>query len=130
MDTNSPPTAASEAPPTPDATAKARAEADSRALDAAKRGMQLVNFRLTEIAQAAQAARSNAGMGAPTGAIDALEQQRLAAAADLFHKLGLRALGVPDAQPAPAATNGGVTPSAAADNPLDQLRKRRAANAG
>jgi len=67
---------------------------DNDALKTAKVGLMLVHAKLLEVAQAAQAARAG---GAGSGAtIDALEQQRLAAAADLWHKIGLRAVGDPE----------------------------------
>lgn len=72
---------------------------DGSALNAAKLGLQLCMTRLGEIGQAAQQARQNAGVGGVggvVGSIDALEQQRLAQAVDLWHKVGLRAIGDPE----------------------------------
>lgn len=67
---------------------------DNNALKTAKVGLTLVHAKLVEIAQAAQAARAG-GAGSGT-VIDALEQTRLAQAADLWHKIGLRAVGDPE----------------------------------
>lgn len=79
------------------AMAREATNLDGRALDAAKMGLQLVVARLAEIGQAAQRARSENGVGGGSGAtIDAQEQQRLAQAADLWHKVGLRAVGDPE----------------------------------
>lgn len=71
---------------------------DNHALTAAKTGLQLCQARLVEIGQAAQAARAGSNPGAPSsgGAIDALEMTRLGQAVDLFHKIGLRAVGDPE----------------------------------
>lgn len=72
---------------------------DSKALSAAEAGIGLCMARLQEIGAAHQAARAAAGPGgASSGAIDALEQTRLAQAIDLWHKIGLRAVGEPEAQ--------------------------------
>lgn len=58
---------------------------DSSALDAAKLGIGLVKARLAVIAEKRE-----------LEGIDALEQQRLAAAVDLWHRVGLRAVGDPE----------------------------------
>jgi hypothetical protein len=72
---------------------------DTKALSAAEAGIGLCMARLQEIGQAHQTARTAAGPGAAsTGVIDALEQTRLAQAIDLWHKIGLRAVGEPEAQ--------------------------------
>lgn len=70
---------------------------DSTALTASKTGLQLCIAKLSEIGSAAQKARTAAGPGGGSGGvIDALEQQRLAAAVDLWYKIGLRAVGDPE----------------------------------
>lgn len=79
------------------ASAKHAADLDGRALNAAQMGLQLCISRLAEIGQAAQRARSEAGVGGGGPVtIDAQEQQRLAQAVDLWHKIGLRAVGDPE----------------------------------
>jgi hypothetical protein len=79
------------------AMSKEATNLDGRALDASKLGLQLAVTRLTEIGQAAQRARSEAGPGGGSGGvIDAQEMQRLAQAVDLWHKIGLRAVGDPE----------------------------------
>jgi hypothetical protein len=79
------------------AMSQAAVALDGRALDAAKTGLQLCIARLAEIGQQAQANRaaSNA-TGAAASGIDAQEQTRLAQAVDLWHKIGLRAVGDPE----------------------------------
>lgn len=78
------------------AMSKEAVNLDGRALDAAKTGLQLCLAKLTEIGQQAQRNRSKtAGEGGLTG-IDAQEQQRLAQAVDMWHKIGLRAIGDPE----------------------------------
>ena len=67
---------------------------DNRAVDATKLGLQLCIAVLTERAQAAQAARSAGGKAGD--ALNALELTRLAQAVDLWHRIGLRAVGDPD----------------------------------
>lgn len=70
---------------------------DNDASQVATTGLTLVQAKMTEIAQTAQRARSEAGPGGSSGAaIDPLELTRLAQAADLFHKIGLRAVGDPE----------------------------------
>lgn len=70
---------------------------DNDAGTVATTGLTLVQAKMTEIAQLAQRARSEAGPGGGSGtAIDPLELTRLAQAADLFHKIGLRAVGDPE----------------------------------
>lgn len=70
---------------------------DNDAGQVATTGLTLVQAKMTEIAQVAQRARSAAGPGGGSGdAIDPLELTRLAQAADLFHKIGLRAVGDPE----------------------------------
>ena len=71
--------------------AKQGVELDGKALDVAKLGLQLAMFELQRTARAAQDAR--AGGDASAGRIPAVELQRLAAAADVFHKIGLRSIG-------------------------------------
>lgn len=76
------------------ALAKHSLDLEGKALDVSKLGLQLVWARLTEIGQAAQARRSeNFGSPGAGSGIDAQEQQRLAAAADLWQRIGLKALG-------------------------------------
>lgn len=78
------------------ALAKSGVQLDDKAVDTAKLGLQLCYARLGEIAEAAQRRRAEtAGSGGQTG-IDAQEQQRLAAAVDLWHKIGMRAIGDPE----------------------------------
>lgn len=67
---------------------------DNRAVDATKIGLQLCITVLTERANAAQAARS--GGGAAGDVLNALELTRLAQAVDLWHRIGLRAVGDPE----------------------------------
>jgi hypothetical protein len=76
---------------------KKATEVDSTALDAATMGLQLCLAALADIGQRAQQRRSET-MGQPDIAprIDALEQSRLAQAVDLWHKVGLRAVGDPE----------------------------------
>lgn len=70
---------------------------DNDASQVATTGLTLVQAKMTEIAQLAQRARTEAGPGGGSGAaIDPLELTRLAQAADLFHKIGLRAVGDPE----------------------------------
>lgn len=70
---------------------------DNDAVRVAETGLTLVQAKMTEVAQAAQRARSEAGPGGGSGgSIDPLELTRLAQAADLFHKIGLRAVGDPE----------------------------------
>jgi hypothetical protein len=80
------------------ALSKKATELDGRALDSAKLGLQLCFARLTEIGQAQQRRRADtAGSpGAGGAAVDAQEQTRLAQAVDLWHKVGLRAVGDPE----------------------------------
>lgn len=78
------------------AMSKEAVNLDGKALDAAKTGLQLCLAKLTEIGQQAQRRRSQtAGEGGLTG-IDSQEQMRLAQAVDLWHKIGLRAIGDPE----------------------------------
>lgn len=77
------------------ALSKAAMDLDSSALDAAKNGLMLCTVAEQAIANRVQAARQAGGPGAAVP-IDALELQRLAAAIDLFHKVGLRAAGDPE----------------------------------
>ena len=78
------------------ALAKNGVALDDKAIDTAKLGLQLCYARLGEIAEQAQRRRAEtAGTGGQTG-IDAQEQQRLAAAVDLWHKIGMRAIGDPE----------------------------------
>lgn len=67
---------------------------DNKAVDATKLGLQLCIAVLTERAQAAQKSRSAGGQAAD--ALNALELTRLAQAVDLWHRIGLRAVGDPD----------------------------------
>ena len=70
---------------------------ENRALESAQLGLQLIFARLGEIAQEVQANRANSvGEGRARSGIKADEQQKLAAAADLWHKIGLRAIGDPE----------------------------------
>lgn len=70
---------------------------ENRALESAQLGLQLIFARLGEIAQEAQANRAaSVGEGRAKSGIKADEQQKLAAAADLWHKIGLRAIGDPE----------------------------------
>lgn len=79
------------------ALARSAVELDDRALDVSKAGMQLVNVALQEEIQSATARRAaTVGEGSPRSGIDSLKLQRLAAAAELFHKIGLRAVGDPE----------------------------------
>lgn len=79
------------------ALARSGLDLDDRALDVSKAGLQLVNVALQEQITAAQAARAaTVGEGTPRSGIDSLKLQRLAAAAELFHKIGLRAVGDPE----------------------------------
>lgn len=81
------------------AMSKEATQLDGRALSAAQMGLQLCIARLTELGQAAQAARANnAGSPGAASVIDAGEQARLAQAVDLWHKVGLRAVGDPETQ--------------------------------
>lgn len=81
------------------ALSKKATELDGKALDSAKLGLQLCFARLSEIGQAAQRRRTEAATGGSVGdvgRIDAQEQTRLAQAVDLWHKVGLRAVGDPE----------------------------------
>lgn len=79
------------------ALAKEAVNLDGRALDAAKMGLQLCITRLAELGQLAQHRRQQSvGSGVADSRLDAQEQQRLAAAVDLWHKVGLRAIGDPE----------------------------------
>lgn len=79
------------------ALAKKGLDLDNKAFDVASLGLQLCQAKLAEVAQAAQTARSNAGPGGGSGGIiDSMEMQRIAAAVDVFHKVGLRAIGDPE----------------------------------
>lgn len=70
---------------------------DDRALQASELGIELCLSALGDIGRRAQAARAETvGSGTPSGGIDAQEQQRLAYAVDLWHRIGLRALGDPE----------------------------------
>lgn len=74
--------------------AKQGVDLDNAALESARVGMQLCAFELKRIGQAAQNARAGGDLTA--GRIDALEMTRIASAIDLFHKVGLRAIGDPE----------------------------------
>jgi hypothetical protein len=79
------------------AMAKEATQLDGRALDAAKMGLQLCITRLAELGQQAQARRAGSvGDGMADSGLDAQEQGRLAYAVDLWHKIGLRAVGDPE----------------------------------
>lgn len=79
------------------AMSKKATELDGSALNAAGMGLQLCIARLAELGQRAQAMRAQTvGDGTPQSGIDALEMQRLAAAVELWHKVGLRAVGDPE----------------------------------
>jgi hypothetical protein len=81
---------------------------DDNAIDVGSAGLALVRAKLAEIGQAAQAARSNSGPGKGSGGtINSTELQRLASAADLFHKVGARALGDPEARVVVSGPSGG-----------------------
>lgn len=74
--------------------AKEADELDTSALNVSKLGVGLVYARLQEIAQVANDARKRQER---TG-INSRELDELARAADLLHRIGLRALGDPDSQ--------------------------------
>jgi hypothetical protein len=74
--------------------ARIGSDLDNRAIDATKLGLQLCAAVLTERAQAAQAARSAGGKAGDV--LNALELTRLAQAVDLWHRIGLRAVGDPE----------------------------------
>lgn len=83
------------------ALSKEATDLDSRALDSAKSGIQLCSIKLAALTNEVARARQEAGPGgaadkAAAAAVDALEMTRLAQAIDLFHKLGLRAVGDPE----------------------------------
>jgi len=80
------------------ALAKSGVELDNRAIDASKAGLQLLYALLVDRTQQVQLARQGAGdaVGAVAGTLSALELQRIASAVDLFHKIGLRAVGDPE----------------------------------
>lgn len=78
------------------ALAKRGLDLDNAGQQVAQFGLQLCSARLAEMGQAAQAARADAGPGATRSGIDSGELTKLAAAADVFHKLGLRAIGDPE----------------------------------
>lgn len=70
---------------------------DNAALDAAQLGLQLCFAKLQDIGARITKARSEAGPGdAARIDLDSLEQARLATAVDLWHKVGLRAIGDPE----------------------------------
>ena len=79
------------------ALTKKSIDLDNRAADSASLGLQLAMDVLTTRAREIQESRKGAGEGSKRGGktIDALELSRLAAAVDLFHKIGLRAVGDP-----------------------------------
>lgn len=80
------------------AMTKHATELDNRALSIAQSGLQLCHIRLAQLTRAAQAARADE-VGDPTSGrsvVDAQEMQRLAQAVDLWHKIGLRAVGDPE----------------------------------
>jgi hypothetical protein len=72
--------------------AKAADKLDGRALNAAELGIQLCVTRLVEIGRAVETRRQSSGVDFGT-AVEAREMQALAAATDLWHKIGLRAVG-------------------------------------
>jgi hypothetical protein len=76
------------------ALAQSGVDLDNRAIDASKVGLQLLNALLADIGARAQQARSQ---DKPLSSVlSALEMQRVASAVDLFHKIGLRAVGDPE----------------------------------
>lgn len=79
------------------ALAKSGLEVDTAALDSAKLGLQLCLAVLGDRARAVQAQRSaNVGDAGPRISMSALELSRLAQAVDLWHRIGLRAVGDPE----------------------------------
>lgn len=80
------------------ALARSGVELDNRAIDASKAGLQLLYALLVDRTQQVQLARQGAGdaIGAAAATLSALELQRIASAVDLFHKIGLRAVGDPE----------------------------------
>jgi hypothetical protein len=78
--------------------AKSAAELDGNALTAAQMGIQLCLAALGDLGRRIELHRQ-AYVGnpdAPPLPVSSLEQQRLAAAVELWHKIGLRAIGDPD----------------------------------
>lgn len=73
--------------------AQAGDKIDSRALNAAELGIQLCVTRLVEIGRAVEVRRQTSGSIDYGSAVDPREMQALAAATDLWHKIGLRAVG-------------------------------------
>lgn len=68
---------------------------DSGAIQAAEFGVQLVTARLVEIAETRRDAKAQGG-DEGYSRIDARELELLARAADMFHRLGMRAVGDPE----------------------------------
>lgn len=90
------------------ALAQRGTKVDTTALDAATVGLQLCLAALQAKAQEYQEARTAAGPGGSVKVrIDALEQTRLAQAVDLWHKIGMRAVGDPDARVEVTGKGGG-----------------------
>lgn len=79
------------------ALAKSATEVDKKALDASQLGLQLCLAVLGDRARAVQAQRSdNEGQAGNRVSLSALELTRLAQAVDLWHRIGLRAVGDPE----------------------------------